>query len=188
MANRRRTLIVAGSLGLIALAIWWQTDREQTAGQARLELPENAPDLYIESPRQVRFDAQGQPELRAQAESLAYYESNGESLMTEPVMTLLSNPDQPWQITSDHATLFSDGSANFEQNVEVIEQQAVGGMQLYTDWLRVEQNGRFVTTPRPVKLLQPGQEARGVGMDAILTGEDSDITLKSEVSIRYDAN
>lgn len=188
MAGRRRSLIVAASLGLIALAIWWQTDRDQSPGQARLELPENAPDLYIERPDQTRFDAGGQPELRAQATTLAYYENNGESLMTAPVMTILTNPDQPWQITSDHATLFNDGSANFEQNVEVTEQQAIGGMQLYTDWLRVEQNGRFVTTPRPVRLLQPGQEARGVGMDAILTGDDSDITLKSEVSIRYDAN
>lgn len=188
MASRRRTLIIATSLGLVAFAIWWQTGQDESAGQARLELPENAPDLYIEQPDQTRFDATGQPELRARAESLAYYESTGESLMTRPVMTVLSSPDQPWQITSDQAVLFNDGSMNFEQNVEVIEQQTTDSMQLYTDWLRVEQNGRFVTTPRPVRLLQPGQEARGIGMDAILTGDDSDITLKSEVSIRYDAN
>lgn len=188
MANRRRTLIVATSLGLVALAIWWQSGQNESAGRARLDLPENAPDLYIEQPDQTRFDATGQPELRAQAESLAYYESNGESLMTRPVMTVLSSPDQTWKITSDQAVLFNDNSMNFEQNVEVIEQQTPEAMQLYTDWLRVEQNGRFVTTPRPVRLLQPGQEARGIGMDAILTGEDSDITLKSEVSIRYDAN
>lgn len=188
MASRRRSLIIATSLGLIALTIWWQTGRDEISRKARLDLPENAPDLYIEQPDQTRFDIEGRPELRARAESLAYYESNGESLMKLPVMTVLSSPNQAWQITSKQAVLFNDGSVNFEQNVEVIEQQDTAGMQLYTDWLRVEQNGRFVTTPRPVRLLQPGQEARGIGMDAILTGDDSDITLKSEVSIRYDAN
>jgi LPS export ABC transporter protein LptC len=108
--------------------------------------------------------------------------------MTSPVMTLRSNAGQPWRITSGQAILFNDGSANFKHNVEVTELNDPDGMQLFTDWLRVEQNGRFVTTPRPVRLLQPGQVARGVGMDAILTDDDSEITLKSEVSIRYDAN
>ncbi|WP_028669366.1 LPS export ABC transporter periplasmic protein LptC [Saccharospirillum impatiens] len=188
MTNRRPSLIIASSLVLIALAIWWQTSRDEITGQARLELPENAPDLYIEQPDQTRFNIEGKPQMRARAESLAYYESKGESLMRLPVMTVLSSPDKPWRITSEQAVLFDDGSINFEQNVEVIEQQTQGGMELYTEWLRVEQNGRFVTTPRPVRLLQPGQEARGIGMDAVLTGDDSDITLKSEVSIRYDAN
>lgn len=188
MALRRRSLLIAASLGLTALVIWWQTDRQDTGSQARLTLPEDAPDLYIEQPEQTRFDSLGQPNLRARADSLAYYERDGESLMTQPIMTVLSSPDRPWRITSEQAVLFEDGSANFEQNVAVIEQQAPDGIRLYTDWLRVERNGRFVTTPRPVKLLQPGQEARGIGMDAILTGDDADITLKSEVSIRYDAN
>ena len=119
---------------------------------------------------------------------MAHYEASGESFMIRPVITLLTNTAQPWRITSGEAILFPDGSAHFEHNVALTEMVDPKGMQLLTEWLRVEQDGRFVTTPRPVRLLQPGQVARGVGMDAILTENDSDITLKSEVSIRYDAN
>jgi LPS export ABC transporter protein LptC len=188
MAISRRTLFITLGVGVVALAIGWQSGRDDEPEQSRLTLPDNAPDLYIEQPQQTQFDASGRLSMSAEAESLAYYEDRGESLMTSPVMTLLSNAGQPWRITSGQAILFNDGSANFERDVEVTELDDPNAMQLFTDWLRVEQNGRFVTTPRPVRLLQPGQVARGVGMDAILTDDDSEITLKSEVSIRYDAN
>jgi LPS export ABC transporter protein LptC len=186
MATIGRTSLIA--LVLIAIVIGWQVSQTPGSERGRLILPENAPDLYIEQPVQTRFNTLGQPTMRASAEALSFYESSGESLMTQPIMVLMSNPDELWQITSEHAILYDDGSADFERDVAVIELNTPQGMQLYTDWLRVEQNGRFVTTPRPVRLIQPGQEATGVGMDAFLTGEDSELTLKSEVSIRYDAN
>lgn len=185
-----RRLVWALSLLILALVVWWQpADRDQPT-ENRLQLPDNPPDLYIQDFNQTRFDETGEPVMRTRAEALAYYEADGESLVTEPVVLLLSQePTRPdWQIVSRIATLFNSGETVFEQDVVVREQVERQPSILETDWLKVEQEGAFATTPRPVKLTQGPQIATGTGMDATLAGDDPVITLKSEVAIRYEAN
>ncbi|GGX70264.1 LPS export ABC transporter periplasmic protein LptC [Saccharospirillum salsuginis] len=190
MAIWSRRLLWAAALGVLAWVIWWQpVDRERLTTD-RLDLPENPPDLYIQQLNQTRFDETGQPVMRTRADTLAYYEADEESLITEPVVNLLNDdPNRSdWRIVSRTATLYNNGDTLFEQDVVVREQTNDMPSVLETEWLKVEQDGAFATTPRPVKLTQGPQIATGVGMDAVLAGDDPVITLKSEVAIRYEAD
>lgn len=183
-----RRLLWALALAVLALVIWWQPVDREPATVDRLVLPENPPDLFIQRLNQTRFDETGQPVMRTRADTLAYYEADEESLITEPVVNLLNEDRPDWRIVSRVATLYNNGDTVFEQDVVVREQTGEMPSVLETDWLKVEREGAFVTTPRPVKLTQGPQIATGVGMDAELAGDDPVITLKSEVAIRYEAN
>lgn len=153
-----------------------------------MSLPADPPDLYIRGLKQIRYGAGGKPTMHTQALDLAYYEARSHSLVTEPEVFLLENTEPDWRIVSRTATVFNNGDAEFERDVEVTEVASKPPVQLTTSWLRLERDGSFVTTPRPVKLVEGSQVATGVGMDANLVSDDPVITLKSEVAIRYEAD
>lgn len=187
MAWWRNRLLWLLGIALVAAAIWWTPGSRTPEPTTGLELPADPPDLYIRDLDQTRYDIAGQPSMRTEAEDLAYYEARELSRISTPRVLLLENGTPEWRILSRTATLFNNGDVEFEQDVEVRELDATPAMTLTTDWLRAEQDGSFVTTPRPVRLVEGNQVATGVGMDADLAASDPVITLKSEVAIRYEA-
>lgn len=188
MTRWRNRLLWTLGVALVAVAIAWRPGVSPAGPEPQLTLPEDPPDLYMRDLTQVRYNEAGQPTMHTEAVDLAFYEAREHSLVSEPVVHLLTDTRPDWRIVSRTATLFNSGDAEFEQDVEVTELDAVPPLALTTSWLRVEQNGSFVTTPRPVKLVEGRQVATGIGMDANLADADPTITLKSEVAIRYEAN
>lgn len=185
----RRLVIWLAPVVVLAMFIGWQPDSATNApSTSTLALPDVPPDLYIQDLDQTRFDETGKAVMRTQAESLAYYEDREESLIAAPVVLLLNEKRSNWHIVSKTATLHNNGDTIFEEDVVVSEQVVKMPAILETQWLKVEQDGAFATTPRPVKLTQGPQLATGVGMDAELASDDPVITLKSEVAIRYEAD
>ncbi len=184
----RRLVIWLAPVVVLALFIGWQPDSTRDASSAStLALPDVPPDLYIQDLDQTRFDETGKAVMHTQAVSLAYYEDREESLIDTPVVLLLNEERSNWHIVSKTATLHNNGDTIFEEDVVVSEQVVEMPAILETQWLKVEQEGAFATTPRPVKLTQGPQLATGVGMDAELASDDPVIKLKSEVAIRYEA-
>lgn len=184
---RKRLLWLLGIVP-VAAAIWWTPGSRPPETTAGLELPDDPPDLYIRGLDQTRYNAEGRATMRTEAEDLAFYEARERSRISTPRVFLLENGAPEWRILSRTATLFNNGDVEFEQDVEVRELGATPPMTLTTDWLRAEQDGSFVTTPRPVRLVEGNQLATGTGMDADLAASDPVITLKSEVAIRYEAD
>lgn len=188
MSWARHWLTALVALAILALVIGWQLRSTEPPDQAELDLPDAPPDLFIRTFQQTRFDAEGRPSLYTVAASLAFYEDRGESLVRDPTVRLVGTSGADWNIRSSRATLHDNGDVVFEDDVRVRELSGAQPWRLTTEWLRVEDDGAFVTTPRPVRLTQGPQVATGVGMDADLTAADPVLTLKSEVAIRYEAD
>lgn len=188
MRRWRNRLLWTLGVALVTLAIWWRPQAPVEPMGPALTLPADPPDLYIRVLEQTRYNEAGNPTMRTEARDLAFYEARERSLVTEPVVFLLEDQQPNWRIESRTATLYNNGDTDFEEDVEVLEMGAASPIRLTTSWLRVEQEGSFVTTPRPVKLVEGRQVATGIGMDADLAAADPEIKLKAEVAIRYEAD
>lgn len=184
----RTALPIVTGLLILAAVIWWRPAAPPPSTSTDLELPDDPPDLFVRTFQQTRYDASGQPSLYTVASSLAYYEETGDSQVTAPTVRLIRDQGNDWSVRSREATLYSNGDVLFEQAVEVREITDLTGWTLTTDWLKLIDNGDFVTTPHPVRLTQGPQVATGVGFEADLTTEDPVLTLQSEVAIHYEAD
>ncbi|MHA7881066.1 MAG: LPS export ABC transporter periplasmic protein LptC [Saccharospirillum sp.] len=186
MPRRLQTTLWLVSLLVMAVALWWRPGQDNPPATAPLALPEDPPDLFIEQVRQTRFDVQGEGSATLQADSLAHYEALGSTRIVHPLLSQLQEGVIRQTIAADQALLFNNGDVEFVDEVIVQAQNTVQPWQLETDWLRLEQGGRFATTPSPVKLTQGNQQATGIGLNAWLAGENPELTLLSEVAIRYE--
>lgn len=184
----RTTLPIATALLVLAAIIWWRPADAPPSANIELELPEDPPDLFIRTFQQTRYNTDGQPNLYTAASSFAYYQDSGNSRVTLPTVRLVRDNGPDWTIRAQLATLFSNGDTIFEDTVRVHELSDVNRWELATDWLKVSQNGDFVSTPEPVKLTQGPQVATGVGFSADLTTDDPVLTLQSEVAIHYEVD
>lgn len=174
------------SLFAMALILWWRPGQSDLASDQGLALPVDPPDLYVEDVQQTHFNQEGLPTGKLRADSLAYYEDRGSSDILNPELNRLENEVVVWTVQSLRALLLNNGDVEFMDEVEVREENVVQPWLLETDLLRLEQGGRFATTPSPVKLTQGNQLATGIGLDAWLSGDNPELILKSEVAIRYE--
>lgn len=174
------------SLLAMALILWWRPGQSDLSTDPVLALPDDPPDLYVEEVQQTYFNREGLPTGTLRANSLAFYEDRGSSDILNPQLNQLEDEVVVWTVQSLRALLLNNGDVEFIDQVEVREENVVQPWLLETDWLRLEQAGRFATTPSPVKLTQGNQVATGIGLDAWLTGDNPELILKSEVAIRYE--
>ncbi|MCH8529615.1 MAG: LPS export ABC transporter periplasmic protein LptC [Saccharospirillum sp.] len=174
------------SLLAMALILWWRPGQTDLATDPGLALPADPPDLYVEDVQQTYYNREGIPTGTLRADSLAFYEDRGSSDIINPQLQQLEDEVVVWTVQSLRALLLNNGDVEFIDQVEVREESVAQPWLLETDWLRLEQEGRFATTPSPVKLTQGNQLATGIGLDAWLTGEKPELILKSEVAIHYE--
>lgn len=174
------------SLLAMALILWWRPGETELSTDPSLSLPDDPPDLYVENVLQTHFNREGEPTATLLADSLAFYEDRGSSNILNPRLSRLEAETVVWTVQSLHALLLNNGDVEFMEEVEVREVSAAQPWLLETDWLRLEQEGRFATTPSPVKLTQGSQLATGIGLDAWLSGDNPELILKSEVAIHYE--
>ena len=174
------------SLLAMALILWWRPGETELPTEQGLSLPEDPPDLYVETLLHTYFNRAGEPSATLRAHSLAFYEDRGSSIILSPRLSRLEAEAVIWTVQSLRALLFNNGDIEVLEEVEVREGSAAQPWLLETDWLRLEQEGRFATTPSPVKLTQGSQLATGIGLDAWLSGDNPELILKSEVAIHYE--
>lgn len=180
------TAIVAG-----AVFTWFASqDNDSTTQQvSAFELPEQTPNIYMTDIKLTRYNSLGQAEVYIESKDVAVYQSRGETLLSEPDITLLNQAKNDWKITANRAVLYDNDDVEFFTDVTMIEQTtALTATSLSSDYFFVTDSGQWVSTDRAVAVRQANNRSNAIGMTADLSTPSPIINLIDEVTFYYEPN
>jgi len=176
------------ALALLALAIvgagswWWLSKQREEA--VTVEAPRH-PDSYFQEFDVVRHNADGDPELRVNAEYAEHFENEPWIHLRDLDATGLAG-GPAWRLRANEGRLTDDG-VHLEAQGEVVLSrtgQKNGDMELHTEHLSVNTETRIAATDEHVTIMQGSGNISGRGMWASLA--DDRLRLESEVRARYE--
>lgn len=142
------------------------------------------PRYLLKDAEWTRFDAQGRPQLRAQAREIDYFDDRSAQLRDVQV-DRLGGTDGPWRITSPLGLVpASEQRISLKKPVTVRGALQGGGpIEMATTSLWIDFTRREIYTDDPVRLTGPNRSARARGMRADWAG--TRVQLLREVEIEY---
>lgn len=147
-------------------------------------------DYYMTGVDRTHFGADGEPEYRIRAERFTHYPEPDHILVEEPDVVVYRTGENPWQISADGGRIENDpvrqeNRVEFSDNVIVRHTDPQGReIIIYTEFLTVYPDSRFLETDREVTIQGEGLIQRSSGMTADLNNER--ITLLSNVRGQYE--
>lgn len=172
----------------VAIAGYFVIQPESTTDQLEAEntLPDDNPDIFITGLDLTRFGPSGDIILKTLADTMAVYDERGESILTEPKVSLIENGEASWIISSQKATVFSNDDIEFTSDVVATNNQLQPPLVVETQYMKVTQKGELISTDVAVQIVQGKQTMSAVGMQVKLDTIEPVIQLLSDVSFQYD--
>ncbi|WP_417358122.1 LPS export ABC transporter periplasmic protein LptC [Gallaecimonas pentaromativorans] len=168
----------------LALVFWPDGKVEQTTDNQALRADQ--PDGIAEDLQVRQFNEKGQLSMQVNAQSMAHYGLRQETWLTEPKFELYDQDKRsPWRITADKAKVTAQRLVDLQNNViiqSLIKDAPI--TRVDTDNLELDLDSKTMNTDAPVVIVGPGYTTKGVGLDAMLDGQQ--VRLKSQVSTEYE--
>lgn len=185
---KRQALWLTPLLLIAALGFWLARQPEYLSEGETVKSEEPATPRYtLTGASWLRLDSKGQPQLRAQAVQIDFFDDDSARLETLSV-DALGGLDSVWRLSAPSGyvpphqkRLRLDGPVNGETRLADNE-----WAQLHAEQLWVDQSRRELTSDKPVRLVSPRRQAQAHGLRADFNGKR--IELRGNVEARYAPN
>ncbi|WP_320827402.1 LPS export ABC transporter periplasmic protein LptC [Reinekea sp.] len=174
-------------IGLAALLYMrFSADQVDSITASDIDLPADSPDIYVTGLALARYDEQGIEIMTVNANSLAVYNSIGQSLMSQPVVVLSQQGQTTWRVTADQAIILANDDIEFRHNVVAVQVSSVPATVVRSDVMQVSDQGKRIRSDLAVNIVKGGQTVDAIGMDVKLDTLEPVIELLSEVTFVYE--
>lgn len=177
---------VAGIATLAVGALLFSINRIDDIAPAGEATPERLPRYTLSQAELIRYDADGQPALRARAESLEYFDDES-AQASVLVVDVLSGPKTPWHLEAPSGAL-PTGSRELMLTGGVV---ATGtwpdtgeALVLRTPTLGVDPDRHLLRTDAPIEADSATRTGTAVGLTADWVAQD--LRLLNQVRMRHD--
>ncbi len=171
---------------IVALGFWLSHRPSVSTEIAKTEEPAT-PRYALTGATWIKLDGKGQPQFRAQAAQIDFYDDDSARLQTLNV-DALGGLDSAWRLNApsgylppQQERLRLDGPITGEGRVGDNEWAQLDAEQLWVD-----QDRRELSSDRPVSLTSPRKQAKARGLRADFGGKR--IELRGNVEARYAPN
>ena len=173
--------------GLAALFyIRYSTDRVEPDTASDITLPADSPDIYVTGMALSRYDDQGIRIMTVNADTLAVYNTTGQSLLGQPVVLLRPKDQNSWRVTAEQAIILANDNIEFKQNVVAEQVSSLPATVVRSDVMIISDQGQRISSDLEVNIVKGGQTVDAVGMDVKLNTLEPVIELLSEVTFVYE--
>jgi len=176
--------LLIGLAGLFYMR--FSADRVEPVTASEIDLPADSPDIYVTGMALTRYDDQGIRIMTVNADTLAVYNTIGQSLLGQPVVVLRQQGQTTWRVTADQATILANDDIEFRQNVVAVEVSSLPATVVTSDVMKVTDQGQRIRSDLAVNIVKGGQTADAIGMDVKLDALEPVIELLSEVNFVYE--
>lgn len=170
---RTSTLATTGLVLLTAGAALLTLNNYQKAGQPKpATQDERVPRYVLHDAQWTRLDKSGQPEYRAQAQTLEYYDDES-SRLTLPVIHAFGGKTSPWKLTArEGSTPPHSRDLLLQPNVLITGHWQDGReLSISTPKLWLDTGHKLLHTDEPVELISVGRKLDAKGLVADSAGE-----------------
>ncbi len=174
-------------LAAMAAVTVWLNQQVQPAERARDDSARHDPDYIVENLSATRIGPDGFPHYTLSARRMVHYPDDDTTHLEAPRFVNLGSSGAPVTVTSDSATLSSNGeSAYLSGNVRLVRSAYAGNSELTvrTSWLHVIPDDNFARTDRPVEISDAHTMVTSVGLE--FNSQSQILKLLSKVRGRYE--
>lgn len=172
---------------MVAVGFWLSRAHEAAAPDAAEAHGPATPRYALTGATWLKLDSKGQPQFRAQAAQIDFYDDHSAQLQMLSV-DALGGLDSPWRLNApsgyippQQKRLRLDGPITGEGRIGDNE-----WAQLEAEQLWVDQTLRELSSDRPVSLVSPRRQAKAHGLRADFSAKR--IELRGNVEARYVPN
>ena len=187
----RLNLLAAALLTAFGLYLLNSSTREEVGELSGSELALNQDyDYFMTEVDSTRFRRDGSPAYRIRARRYTHYPEPDHGRMEAPAFVLYGNTPEPWRITAEQGRVQMD-TVRDEQRVVLRDNVVIRGtgpagreVNIYTEFLSIYPESRYVSTDAEVRLVSAGGRLSGTGMTADLN--TNQVQLKANVRGIYE--
>lgn len=178
-AIRNGVLLVA--FGMVIFLLWESDDPGSLTTDVMELRGESEPDSFINDGIFLSFDQQGERQIVVSSPRMEQFEDRREVLIEQPDATLFDRAtDLRWELTASEGLLYPDTETmDLTGDVRVVRQVTGGEAVLLTEYLRIDNPARRISTDQPVVMESPGTVTRARG----LTGWMDDRVLELDNTV-----
>lgn len=185
--NIMRHYLLAGLAVILVIVITGYALKSQTTNLPDPKQLDHLPDAVITNMHVTSFNEAGQRVYIITTPQLEHYSQGNRSYLSNPRLTLLKAPEEPWQIRSDYART-ENGTEVITLWDNVVLHQA-GGLEnvestITTTELTYYPKEQIASTDQPITLQQPGVTINAIGMLAYI--EEEIVELLSDAQGQYE--
>jgi lipopolysaccharide export system protein LptC len=189
MGNRLTAAAPLLMVALLAALTYWLDQIAQPAPIVSDRASRHDPDYIVDKLAAISMNQAGAAGYTLSAEKMLHYPDDDTTLMTQPQLVSYSSEKAPVTITSNEATVSSNGEhVYFRDNVRVT--RAADGknteMVMRTAFLHVVPDDKIAKTDRPVTITDAATTVTAVGLE--FNSETHVMKLFSNVRGTYDAS
>ena len=109
------------------------------------------PNYQARKMRSTVYNKDGNINHQVFAEKMEHFDLLGFTLFKQPQYVLYTQTGSPWKINAIEATLYDDQRLQFENDVEIFNENAKGQVQkITTDFVEINLDSKLMTTDQPV--------------------------------------
>lgn len=141
------SLLFVFALGL-SLPNWLSEDTIKPKSQTEEAWVPNYVALTM---RSTLYNQQGKLNHQVFAQKMEHFDLLGFTLFKQPQYVLYTHTGSPWKINAVDATLYDDQRLQFENDVEIFNENAKGQVQkITTNFMEINLDSKLMTTDQPV--------------------------------------
>lgn len=181
--TRVNLLIMFFAVLLIAAYSSWLLTTFKSATQIDPNQKRHVADYYLEDISATLMDAKGNPRYRLTATRLDHYADNNTIEMTKPVLNILKNDQQEWNIISETGVIQNQGNEILLNGKVTIKQDARTkrpATVLHTRNLRIQVPDEYAETNEHVVIHHGLHRLSGTGMNLYLAGSRLELLAKGK--------
>ena len=169
--TRLNLLIMLFAVLLIAAYSSWLLSTFKSVTQKEHTEKRHVADYYLDDITTTLMDAKGKPRYRLTAKRLEHYTDTDTIEITQPVLNIMKNKHQDWNIISESGVILNSGDEIHLQGKVTIKQEAHAkqpATYLYTRNLRIQVSKEYAETDEKVLIKRGGSKLSGTGMKLYL--------------------
>lgn len=188
IASKYAILFPIALLGLLALLTFWINESVQPPAHKLDGSGRHDPDYIISNFETTQTDITGALRHKLAAKEMRHFPDNNSTLLQHPIYTQFAINKPASKIEGERGEMSDDGKLVELFGRVILTREAFaekGQMTLETDYLKLEPNEDFFSTPKPVIIRQaPSTVIHAIGMEYDKKKETT--TLLSRVRAHYD--
>jgi lipopolysaccharide export system protein LptC len=159
--------IIFTAVLLLYLPLLFEDEELQVTSEQDIELIPNYQAVNLNS---KLYDKEGRLSHQVAAQKMEHYEALGFAVFHNPIYTLYLDDGQPWQVTADEGTLYSNNRIQLEKNVKIVNLRSQEYIEeISTEYIEINLQDKTLSSDQKVTISGLNYEVNSIGIFGNLT-------------------
>lgn len=130
------------------------------------------------------YDENGRLSHQVAATKMEHFDELGFAVFDDPIYTLYLDNGEPWQVTADEGTLYSNNRIQLEKNVRIVNLRTDEYIkEITTEYIEIDLQNKTLSSDQTVNILGVDYQVKSIGLFGDLATQQYE--LKEHVQTQF---